>query len=716
MMPLISPIYAHIPERISGLGELAHNLWWSWHPTARMIFKRLSRAAWKESIHNPVKMLRELPLHILESAARNPDYLNHYDIVLARFRAETKSRGGWFPEHFPESRGKTIAYLSAEYGLHHSLPFYAGGLGFLAGDHLKECSDLGVPVVGVGFMYPGGYLHQKIRVDGWQEHIERPLDRDAAPVTRVMDASGKQLAFQVPFTEPPISVAVWKVMVGRVPLYLLDTDIEANDPWNRSISSYLYIGESEQRLRQEIVLGIGGSEMLRLLGIAPSMIHLNEGHAAFALLEQVRRRVERGERHEDAVARVRDTALVTTHTSVPAGHDVFSFPLIDRYLKAYFPALGLDRDAFFQLGIHPDLPDEGFNMTALALRLSRYHNGVSRLHGADARRMWQSLWPDLREDEIPIESVTNGIHVPSWIDPKVELLFDRYLGRDWQAYHDTPVVWELIDDIPDEELWTVHTRLRMKLIHFINERARMRWREERVDPAIVLAEGTLLDPWALTIGFARRFASYKRPDLIFSDLERLIRLLNDRWRPVQVIFAGVAHPMDEEGKRIIQRVFSFARDPELGGRIAFVEHYDEQLAQYMVHGVDLWLNNPAPPMEASGTSGMKAAINGVPQLSILDGWWAEGYNGRNGWAFQGASGEERDRKDAEAIYSLLENEIVPRYYLLDYKGFPREWVRIMKDTIKSAGPIFNSRRMVKEYVERFYHHALAGAPSASTGL
>jgi starch phosphorylase len=701
--------FSSIPDRISGLADLAYNLWWSWHPAVRMLFKMLDRSTWKESGHNPVKMLRELPREILESSANDPVYLHHYDVELTRFHKEMETKSGWFSENIADPECLPIAYFSAEYGLHHSLPFYAGGLGFLAGDHLKECSDLGVPLVAVGFMYPEGYLHQKIRMDGWQENPDEILDRDAAPITRVLNEKGEQLVIRVPFIDPPIYVAVWKVAVGRIPLYLVDTDIDINDPWNRTIAYHLYIGDIEQRLRQEIVLGIGGSEVLNTLGIKHSVLHLNEGHPAFALLERVRERVEEGMSFEKAAEQVRNTSIFTTHTPVTAGHDVFPFHLIDKYFGNYCQLIGLNREDFLHLGINPKEPAAGFNMTAFSLRMSNYHNGVSKRHGEVARRMWNILWPDKKEEEVPIDSITNGIHVPTWIEPKIELLFNKYLGTNWLEEHDNPITWELVDDIPDQELWQVHYWLKMKLINFIRERARQRWVEDESSLMNVVAGGTLLDPLALTIGFARRFASYKRADLIFFDLERFKKLLNNRWKPLQFIFAGKAHPADDDGKRILQRVFDFAKDPALGGRIAFVENYDEQLAQYMTHGVDVWLNNPLPPLEASGTSGMKASLNGVPQLSILDGWWIEGFNGKNGWAFGEEGEENREAKDAEAIYNILEKEIIPLYYKLVDDGIPRDWVRVMKEAIKSTAPVFSARRMVKKYINKFYQNALKSA-------
>ncbi len=699
--------FPYLPERIAGLGELAYNLWWSWHPGARMLFKKLDRLAWKAANHNPVKLLRVLPRKTLDAAAGDLEYLRHYDAVLAEFRREMQPQVCWFTENITPAECAPIAYFSLEYGLHRSLPFYAGGLGFLAGDHIKECSDLGIPLVAVGFMYPDGYLRQKISADGWQENVDEVLDRDAAPITRVLDGQGAQLLVQVPFTDPPIHVAVWQVMVGRIPLYLMDTDLEINDPAHRPICDHLYISNIEQRLLQEIVLGIGGSEMLATLGIKHSVLHMNEGHPAFALLERIRERLEDKMSYDEAVKEVRATSVFTTHTPVSAGHDVFPFDLVEKHLCNCYPNLGLTREDFLRLGTSPtDPPNAGFNMTAFALRLSAYHNGVSRKHGEVARRMWQPLWPHLPVAEVPIDHITNGVHVPTWIDPKMELACNHCLGPDWLSNHDDPAVWESVEDIPEAELWGIHFREKIKLINFIRERIRRRWVEDRVGLGNVVAGGTMLDPAALTIGFARRFATYKRADLIFSDLERLKRLLNDPWRPLQIIFAGKAHPADDPGKMLLQRIFNLAKDPELGGRVAFVEDYGEQLAQYLVHGVDVWLNNPRPPLEACGTSGMKASLNGVLHLSILDGWWPEGFNGHNGWAFGGEGEAGGDAQDAAAIYAILEQKIIPLYYQLNDEGIPVGWVKMMKTAIKSIGPLFSARRMVKEYSQKFYQPAL----------
>jgi starch phosphorylase len=703
--------FPQIPERISRLGTLACNLWWSWHPEARAVFYLLGGNGAEFRTNNPVKMLHELDDSVLYAACKDSRFLRRYDAVMARFDAEMNAYGSWFYSKIADSGMLPIAYFSAEYGLHHSLPFYAGGLGFLAGDFLKECSDLGVPMVAVGFMYPEGYLHQKLSPDGWQMGESEKLDRERAPICHVADKNGQKLVLKVPIADLPIYFEVWKAQVGRVPLYLIDTDIEGNDPWNRGMSARLYIGDPEQRLVQEIILGIGGTQILDALGIKHSVLHLNEGHSAFAILERIREKVEKGASFKDASEQIKATTVFTTHTPVPAGHDVFPFALMDKYFGSYIPLLDLDRDSFYKLGVDPKDPSAGFNMTAFALRMSAYRNCVSKRHEEVTRKMWRHLWPEVAEDEIPMDHITNGVHLPTWIDSRMAMLFNKYLGPNWLEDHDSPFIWELIDDIPDDELWKTHRLLKMIMIASIQERARLRWLEDHADPSLIMASGIMLDPNALTIGFARRFAAYKRAALVLQDAERLRRILNNQKYPVQIIFSGKAHPSDNSGKLLIQQVFNAARDPIFGGRIAFVEDYDEEIAQYLIHGVDLWLNNPLPPFEASGTSGMKAEINGIPQLSILDGWWIEGFNGKNGWAFDGDGDDHADSRDAEKLYSILEKEIVPLYYEKDEAGLPHGWVRIMKEAIKRTGPAFSSRRMVREYALKFYQSALKSANS-----
>ncbi|WP_301663999.1 alpha-glucan family phosphorylase [Methanoculleus frigidifontis] len=712
--------FSHVPERIYGLVELAYNLWWSWHSSAAGLFKQLNRAEWKNCRQNPVKMLLEIPPRFLERAAEDPDYLRRYDLLFFRFRHDMDRRNSWFSENYPERMPLTIAYFSSEFGVHHSLPLYAGGLGILAGDHIKESSDLGVPMVAVGFLYAEGYAHQHLQADGWQKNVVEVFNRDSAPITRVMDENGKHLVVQVPIIEPPIYVAVWKVQVGKVPLILLDTHIDENLPENRSISHRLYEHDLEMRLRQELVLGIGGRKVLSVLGIEYSAMHLNEGHSAFALLERLRERVSSGMSFEEAKEQVRNTSIFTTHTPVPAGHDVFPFDLMDRYFRNYAPSLGIDWDTFLGFGRSAHAPEAGFNMAAFALRMTRHHNGVSAKHGEVARRMWQGLWPGTPVEQVPIDHITNGVHIPTWLNPWMEALFDKYLDPvypTWREDYDNRLIWNLIDEIPDKELWDLHLWLKVKFFARIRERKRLKWAEFRNEPRNLVSEGLLLDANVLTIGFARRFAEYKRADLIFEDFERLESIVTDRWRPVQFVFAGKAHPVDDFGKEILRRIYKFAGLPDFAGRIAFVENYGEEVAHHLVQGVDIWLNNPVPLMEASGTSGMKAAINGVPNLSILDGWWVEGYNGRNGWAFEGHQPYGKNRMaDANTIYDIIEKQVAPLYYTRSMDEVPLGWVKVMKESIKSCVWQYSARRMVKEYITRYYPSVCMYAGEPTTGV
>jgi starch phosphorylase len=696
-----------LPARIQGLERLSYNLWWSWHRKARELFRALDLQAWRESAHNPLRMLALLPKETLDQSAEDPIFLQHYDLVIEQFDREMASPEGWFTSEYGLARGP-LAYFSAEYAFHHSLPLYAGGLGVLAGDYIKECSDLAIPVVAVGLIYSRGYISQKIRDDGWQEDDEKALDRTYDPMKLLRNGSDEPLVVQVPFFDPPVHVSVWKADVGRVPVYLLDTEVESNQPWDRAIAHRLYTNDPEQRLRQEIVLGLGGMRVLQTLGIFPTAVHINEGHPALVFLERARLLVEAGAKFEDAVAEVRRTSIFTTHTPLSAGTDVFPFPLFDKYVGSHHEQFGASRESLLQLGTNPSNPDAGFNMTVFALRMAAHSNAVSKKHGEVAREMWAALWPDTRKEEVPISAVTNGVHVPTWMDPIwLQPGLEKYLGPDWIAEQENPKLWERVDKIPDEELWGMRMRLKGLLIDEINERARVEWTKKRVRAESVIALGALLNPEILTLGFARRFTGYKRPDLILNDIERIRHLLTNRLQPVQIIFAGKAHLADTQGAQLIQRVFHLARDPEFGARVAFVEDYDQYLAQRMVRGVDVWLNNPLPPLEASGTSGMKAGVNGVPSLSILDGWWLEGFNGTNGWAFGGEPVEgDRTKADADALYRLLEEEIVPMYYRRPDDGIPHDLVRVIKSAIKSVTPQFSSRRMVKQYVRQLYADAL----------
>jgi starch phosphorylase len=694
---------------------LAYNLWWSWQPNAGWLFQHLDKTAWELTHHNPVKFLQQISPAKLEAAASDAAFLRHYDATMMAFDKCLSAKGAWFTEKHPQLAGNAIAYFSAEFGVHVSLPIYSGGLGVLAGDHCKEASDIGLPLVGVGFVYPQGYFQQRISAEGRQEAINERFDYNDAPMEPVIsrDSEGGLLALHL--NGRVIHVEVWRVRLGSISIYLMATDIEENEPWDRELAARLYGGDQETRIRQEMVLGIGGVRMLDRLGIRPAVFHANEGHASFMLLERIRGLVQSGMSFSEAADFVRSTTIFTTHTPVPAGHDVFSFPLVEQHFHNYWGSLGLDREQFMALGSHPDTHGgASFNMTALAMRLAGRRNGVSQLHGQVTRRMWHSMWPEVSEDEVPITSVTNGVHTPTWVAPEMDRLYAKYLGSDWRDRHDDQTMWQRVHDIPDEELWNAHQHLKHKLLNFMRERVRRDWMSESAGPVRVLTGGTLLNPDALTIGFARRFATYKRALLLFRNLERLKKIFHDDWRPVQIIFAGKAHPADGPGRGLIYEIFQLARDHNLGGRIAFVENYDIHVAKHLVRGVDVWLNNPRLPLEASGTSGQKAALNGVPHMSILDGWWYEGYKGTNGWAIdpgvpEGVGEEQRDAADGEALYRVLEQELAPLYFDRDSDGIPRRWIHVVKEAIRTAAPVFSARRMVKEYAERMYVPAMEAA-------
>ena len=702
-----------IPDRLNRLNELVYDLWWSWNHQARELFRRLDYSLWRRSAHNPVLMLRQIEPERLSRALKDPSFLSLYNATVNALDVARSPGDTWWYERHGDRASRPIAYFSAEFAFHQSLPIYAGGLGVLAGDHLKEASDLGLPLVAIGFMYPQGYFHQKVSAEGWQEEIYEQINWADSPIQPATIAGGKPCIIAVPLGARSVLVQVWRVQLGRVRLFLLDTGLEENAPWDRELSARLYGGDRETRIQQEIILGIGGVRALHALGIEPAAFHLNEGHAAFVVLQRIREFIEQGQSFEDALAEVRRTTIFTTHTPVPAGHDAFPFNLVEKHLAGAWGSLGAHRDAFLALGHHDNGGGPLFNMTALALRAAEGINAVSEVHGTVTRGMWAPLWNgDEEETARRVQVVTNGVHLPTWLSAEMAKLFERYLGTDWRDRQEDPEFWEGVLTIPDEELWNVRQALRGFLFQFIRERARRRWSEEQVSAARVVAAGTLLDPAALTIGFARRFAGYKRPELIFRDPGRLARILNAPRRPVQIVFAGKAHPADDQGKRHLQRVYMRAVDPAFAGRVAFVDDYDLHVAHFLVQGCDVWLNNPRKPLEASGTSGMKASVNGVPHMSIGDGWWAEGYTGKNGWLIDAGpmapSDEEQDARDAEALYRLLEEHVVPTFYDRDASGLPRRLLAVVKEAIRTVTPRFCARRMVKEYADRMYTPAISG--------
>jgi len=700
---------SRIPERIGRLEELANNLWWSWHPQARDLFRALDYPLWRLGGHNPVKQLREISPDKLEAATADHTFLNLYDSVMSAFDAEMSAKDSWFATRYPNVLDGPVAYFSMEFAIHNSLPIYAGGLGVLAGDLCKEACDLGLPLVGIGFMYPQGYFHQHISAEGWQEETYRQLDFDEAPITPINPVPRSNWCgplIQVELGDRPLYIGVWQVRLGRVDLYLLCCDVEGNMPQDRQLCARLYTADQEQRIQQEVTLGVGGVRVLRALGIKPSVWHANEGHSSFMMLELVREEVEKGATFTEALQEVKATTVFTTHTPVAAGHDVFPVPLVEKYLHSYWESLGISRETFLKLGQQDGASDQSFNMTVLALKMAEHRNAVSQLHGKITRRMWHGLWPQVKEDETPISYITNGIHVPAWAAPEMSHVYEKYLGQDVSKRYDDINLGKSVRNIPDGELWAVRQSLKRKLIGAMIERARQCSTERQCTARQVLAMGALLDSEVLTIGFVRRFTEYKRPELIFHDIERLKRIVSDRWHPVQIIFAGKSHPADFPSKQLLHHVYTLATDREFQGRIAFIEDYDMHMARYLTQGVDIWLNTPRRLQEACGTSGMKASVNGVLHLSVRDGWWYEGYNGANGWAIgdevEAYDPKQEDNSDASALYRLLEEEIVPLYYQRDRSGVPHGWMNTVKEAIGSIVPVFCARRMLKEYTERMY--------------
>ncbi|MCL2329924.1 MAG: alpha-glucan family phosphorylase [Phycisphaerae bacterium] len=696
-----------LPEPLRPLRELTNNLWWSWNPAAVELFRRLDLDLWRELKHNPVAMLAKLKQDRLDRLARDPAYIASLKRVMANLQAYMEQTT-WFEEQYSKEPIGTIAYFSAEFGLHECLPIYAGGLGVLAGDHLKSASDLGLPLIGVGLLYRQGYFHQYLTNDGYQFEDYPDLDFSQLPISQVRDKSGKQLTVSMDVGQHPVEAYVWQVTVGRVKLLLLDTNVPTNRPEDREITARLYGGDQEMRIRQEIVLGIGGVRALSLMGIHPAVCHMNEGHSAFLAVERIHEQMQdNGLNFREAREAVATGSVFTTHTPVPAGIDRFSPQLVAKYLSSYCQALGINLDSLLELG-RMNIADkaEPFCMAVLALRLSYLSNGVSQIHGDVSRKMFNAVYPGVPTNEVPITSITNGIHTRSWLSRDVAHLFDQYLGPQWSDDPANQTTWQRIDLIPDAELWRSHERLRERLVGFARRRVKRQLISRGAPPAEVDYADEILDPEALTIGFARRFASYKRALLLFRDQERLARILTDPHRPVQLVIAGKAHPRDEGGKELIKRVVQFAKQPHLRNRIVFVEDYDMTVARLLTEGVDVWLNTPIKLHEASGTSGMKVTPNGGLNLSILDGWWPEGYDGTNGWAIGDrriyGNQDYQDFMESESIYDLLEKEVIPRFYDRGSDGLPRRWISMMKSSMRTCCPLFSAHRMVREYTEKFY--------------
>jgi glycogen phosphorylase len=700
-----------LPRRIFRLTDLAYNLWWAWHPEAQELFAGIDRSLWEDVRHNPVPFLRKVKRAQLNAAVHNVSFLDSYDRILEHFDHYLSATDTWFRHEHLDVIGRTVAYISTEYGLHEAIPGYAGGLGVLSGDHLKAASDLGIPLVGIGFLYTLGYFRQRITEDGWQEAEYETQDFSNLPAWPVVGRDGSPIMISVTLPGRDVWARLWQLRVGRVPLYLLDSNVERNTPTDRELTARLYNSEVEQRISQEIILGIGGVRALRALGFNPAAWHLNEGHSGFSLLERVREYVVAGHSFKEASELVRQATIFTTHTPVPAGADELPTWLMDKFFANFWPQLGIDREAFLDIARNSQPWGETFSMPVLALRLSSHANAVSEVHGRVSRHMYHHLWPDIPEDRVPIRHITNGIHMDSWLAEPMASLLERHLGADWRAHMDEQSMWDRVTSIPDHQLWEVRRRLKRRLIFHILDRARSQWLSGKMHPIQIINAGVLLDPNVLTIGFARRFTTYKRAGLLLRQPERLVNLLNRPNMPVQFIFAGKAHPADEPAKRLLQEVYRFAKNANTGGRMTFLEDYDINLARYLVQGVDVWLNTPLRPLEASGTSGQKAAINGVLNFSVLDGWWCEGYNGKNGWAIgdegEKISPDDQNAMDEKSLFDTLENEIIPLYYIdRSPEGMPLEWITRMKESIRTIAPMFNTRRMLMEYTRDLYLPAI----------
>ena len=698
-----------LPKRISKLATVANNLWWSWNTEFLRLFQRIDMDLWEQSNKNPVKFLKHVSQEKLEDAAKDVTFLKEYDKIVEEFEDYMNSKNTWFSKNYPEEKGDLIAYFSAEYGLDQTIPIYSGGLGILSGDHLKSASDLGIPLVAVGLLYKDGYFNQKIDGEGQQQCEYNEIDLYDLPINPVKNEVGEDLIIYVKFPKRRLYLKVWSINVGRIKLYLLDSDIEKNNPEDRDVTLKLYGGDQEMRIRQEIVLGQAGVELLtKYLKLNPTVYHMNEGHSAFLTLEIIKNIIaEKQVSFEVAKDITSSKTVFTTHTPVPAGNDIFPLDLVERYFKDFWPRLGLSREEFLKLGMKPVKElENGFNMGILALKIAGKKNGVSKLHGAVSRELFGDVWPNIAANESPIGYVTNGIHTCSWLAPKMKELYNQYLMPYWQDSMYQDKVWEKINTIPDEKLWNVHNERKAKLLKLVKENTTERLRRSGYSYEDINEIVSKINPNALTIGFARRFATYKRATLIFKDLERITQILNNSEKPVQLIFAGKAHPADKEGQDLIKFIHQVSMMPQFKGKIFLLENYNIAMSRYLISGVDVWLNNPRRPMEASGTSGQKASVNGVINFSVLDGWWAEGYNQKNGWTIGNNSEydsyEAQDQADSQSLYRTLEEKIIPTYYNRENSNIPQKWIGFMKNSILSTGGKYSTARMLVDYTNQYY--------------
>ena len=696
------------------LTEIANNLWWSWQPDVTNIFRQIDPVRWSELGHNPVVLLDEYPPERLEQRARELVIHSNVNGAYRRLQEYMQSTETWGSTHSAILGQRPAAYFSAEFGTHESLPIYSGGLGVLAGDHMKSASDLGIPMVGIGLFYDEGYFLQRVDENGWQQEFYSDLDSNALPIEPAMGPDGKPVMISVETRGGTIHARVWLLKVGRIPLYLLDTDVAKNSKEDRSLTARLYGGDQRTRIRQEVILGLGGAKMLEALGIQPSVIHMNEGHSAFAALEFIRSRMhEDGQSFDDALRETAAMGVFTTHTPVSAGHDRFDATLVEEHLGPLADDLGLSHEALMGLGrVDPQNQQETFCMTVLAFKLSRRANGVSSLHGVVSRRMWSRLWPWQSEEEIPIGHITNGVHVPTWLAAQMRVLYDRVLPGNWYLRSGEPEVWAGFEEVTPAELWETHQSLKNRLIVYARQRASQQAQHRGESAGAIAALNEALDPRCLLIGFARRFAPYKRADLVLRDLELLEKLVSDSERPIQFVFAGKAHPADDHGKSILQTIFKLTQQEQFRGKIVFLENYDINLGRHLVQGVDVWLNNPRRPLEASGTSGEKVILNGGLNCSILDGWWAEAYDGANGFAIgtgrTHVDQDTQDKRDADSLLKVMCEEVIPLYYDRDADDMPLAWIKRMKRAVRTLGWRFNADRMVMDYVLNTYIPAAGG--------
>lgn len=709
-----------VPDRIKRLEELARNLAWSWNHDAIDLYREIDLPLWDRLGKNPVRFLQEVSQKKLEAVVANENYIKRYNEIINRFDNYLNSKDTWFSKTFPDKANHLIAYFSAEYGLNEVLSIYSGGLGVLSGDHCKSASDLGLPFVALGLFYKQGYFSQHINKEGWQETKFTDLNYSRLPIQPAYTSEGKEAVISIELPGRMVYAKIWQIKVGRISIYMMDTDVESNSPPDRMLTARLYGGDQEMRICQEIFLGIGGIRALETLGLNPTVYHMNEGHSAFLGLELIKKLInEKGLSFKEAKEAISAATVFTTHTPVPAGNDVFPVFLIDKYFGSYWGSLGINRHEFLDLGTRAGEETQNFNMTILAMNIAGRRNGVSKLHGAVSRSIFGSAWRDVPEDEVPIGHITNGIHTLTWLSPVIEHLYDKYLPADWAERQYEIPIWDNVDNIPDRELWDAHNGLKKKMVNFIRDSLKEQKAANGESMDSIREVDRMLDYNALTIGFARRFATYKRANLIFRNLDRIKKILNREDMPVQIIFAGKAHPADRPAHEVIKQLYDIANQYGFKGKVVLVENYNMTVARNLVQGVDIWLNNPRRPLEASGTSGQKVCINGIPNFSILDGWWVEGYNGKNGWTIGDESHYDneysQDNADSESLYSILEEKIIPLYFERNSEGVPEGWVKVMKESIKSITPVFNTHRMVQDYTTQMYIPSINRVDSIKEG-